>query len=399
MRQVFMGRKEISSENTTVQKSAEKPSSLKGRIQLQTFIKRLLKKIHPPLSATHSFSDINNPSIYYEETNYKGMPYYMPLIIIKTQGCSWYLNSGCTMCGYSIESTLGKKVADEDLKRQIEYALSFIKLHRFPMIHITSTGSFFDDQEFPFGIRIYLYEQLRNLDFLEAVNTESRAEFLLDKDRLKEELRLLEDVGFSIGMGLESSDDFIRECCINKNLEKETYLKALNVLKQLGIHTTTYVLIKPPFLTEEEAINDAVTTIKWTVKEGTDLVVAMLVNIQPYSLLHWLWQRKMYRVPWLWSAVEILDRLCDPERKKVIITGLRAVPTPLEVAHNCSKCNDEFVNALISWRLDSDFSYVENLKRVSCECKLEWERELHAISSPLEERLMDYYGYIEKEIV
>jgi len=394
-----MGKKEVCSENTTLQKSAEKSSSLQGRIQFRTSIKRILKKVHRPLSTVHSFSDLNNPSIYYEETNYKGLPYYMPLIVIKTQGCSWYLNSGCTMCGYSMESSLGKKVPDGDLKQQIEYALCFIKLHRFPMVHITSTGSFFENQEFPFHIRNYLYERLRNLDFLEAVNTESRAEFLLDKECLKEEVKLLADVGLSIGMGLESSDSLIRRYCVNKNLERATYLKALNILKQLGIHATTYALIKPPFLTEEEAIDDAVTTIKWTVKEGTDLVVAMLANIQPYSLVHWLWKKNMYRVPWLWSAVEILNRLSCSERKKVTITGLRAVPAPLEVAHNCSKCNDKFVNAMALWRLNSDFSYIENLRRVSCECKLEWEKELHVNSNPLAERLKECYAYIEKEIL
>ena len=44
------------------------------------------------------------------------------VIILRTQVCSWMLQSGCSMCGYFNDS-LFRKISDEDLLIQFETAM------------------------------------------------------------------------------------------------------------------------------------------------------------------------------------------------------------------------------------------------------------------------------------
>ena len=66
------------------------------------------------------------------------------VIILRTKGCSWALESGCTMCGYFNDS-LWEDVSDDDLSIQFEKAMKNYNGQKF--VKIFTSGSFLDDNE------------------------------------------------------------------------------------------------------------------------------------------------------------------------------------------------------------------------------------------------------------
>ena len=76
------------------------------------------------------------------------------VVILRTNGCCWVRQGGCTMCGYR-EASLAN-VSEEDLLSQLEQALS--KYKGEPFVKIYTSGSFLDDNEVPPAIRKRFFE-------------------------------------------------------------------------------------------------------------------------------------------------------------------------------------------------------------------------------------------------
>ena len=325
----------------------------------------------------------------------------MPMIILKTRGCSWHLlHGGCTMCGYSGASSKWQETDERLVMDQMERALQTVKRERPIMIMVTSAGSFFDDAELPRHLRYRLLEKIVTLDFVTSVNTETRAETVLkSRDSIAESIEFLQNAGkeLCVGLGLESMDDFVREICVHKGLSLKTYLKAIRILKSLGSYVTTYVLLKPPFLTEKESIAEAARTVKFAFESGSDVVVVMLSNVQAYTLTHRLWRKGKYRAPWLWSAVEVLKRIPNDMRGRTTIAGVQAVPRPVQIAHNCFKCDRFLIGILINWNKYRDYARFEKeIRENDCECRKEWEREVSKdCSVSLQRRAEEGYESVE----
>src|SRR5512137_2120484 len=66
------------------------------------------------------------------------------VIIFKTRGCSWALESGCSMCGYFYDS-IWSDVSNKELLQQFKFALKRYKGEKF--VKIFTSGSFLDDKE------------------------------------------------------------------------------------------------------------------------------------------------------------------------------------------------------------------------------------------------------------
>jgi radical SAM enzyme (TIGR01210 family) len=343
----------------------------------------------------------HTPSLYFEDTNYIGTPCRMPMIILRTRGCSWHLaRGGCTMCGYSGASSKWQETDETAVIEQLETTLTQIQGSRPIMIMVTSAGSFFDDTELPKHLRRRILERIVGLDFLVSVNTETRADTVpKNRESIAESIEFLQNAGkeLCVGIGLESMDDFVRQICVHKGLSLKTYSKAVKILKDLGSYVTTYVLLKPPFLTERESIEDTLRTIKFAFESGSDVVVVMLSNVQACTLTYRLWTKGIYRTPWLWSAVEVVKRTPDDMRERTTIAGIQAVPKPIQIAYNCFKCDSSLVGSLINWNKYRDYDRFEKeIKESDCECRQKWEREVSKdCPLSLQRRVEEGYGSIE----
>ncbi len=287
------------------------------------------------------------------------------VIILKTRGCSWAHKSGCSMCGYFNDS-IWSIVTDKELLQQFEFALKKYKGEKF--VKIFTSGSFLDDKEIHPIIREKILKKL--YETAEKISVESRPEYITNESINK--IKKIEGLKiFEIGIGLETADDNIRTNNINKGFTFNDYKKAADIMKKYNVKIKTYVLVKPPFLSEKQAINDAIKTIK-KIKNITDIVSLNPVNIQKNTVVNYLWKHKQYRPSWLFSIVKILI-----ESKKIL--GIKRIKCDLvgggniRGAHNCGECDKEYLQAISDFSIKQDINVFNNLK---CSCYDKWLDQL-----------------------
>jgi len=284
------------------------------------------------------------------------------VIILRTRGCSWALRSGCSMCGYFNDSAWAK-VTDEQLFSQYQKAMEKHNGERF--IKFFNSGSFLDNYEVSKKVRNKIFLDLK--DKVEKISFESRPEYI-NKKTVDETKKILDNNQIEIGVGLETADNIIRNNIINKGFSYKEYKKSTDILKKNDIKVKTYVLIKPLFLTEKEAMDDAVNTVE-KINDFTDVISFNPCNVQRRTVVEYFWRRDKYRPPWLFSIIEILK-----ESKKKINRDTRlkcdiAGGGNIRGAHNCRKCDKKFLDLISEFSLKQDTSIFKNL---DCSCKQEW---------------------------
>jgi radical SAM enzyme (TIGR01210 family) len=158
------------------------------------------------------------------------------VIILRTRGCAWALSSGCTMCGYFNDSMLSA-LSEEDLHSQFENAMQNYKNEK--IVKLFTSGSFLDPSEIPVSLQHHILSTLNNT--AEKISVESRPEYITEKsvEAIQKKISLQK---FEVGIGLETSNDLVREKAINKGFTLQDYKKAAALLKKHKIHIKTYVL-------------------------------------------------------------------------------------------------------------------------------------------------------------
>ena len=277
-------------------------------------------------------------------------------MILRTVGCRW---NRCTMCGYAGE---GAPASAEDLIAQYENAMQRSSPD-VSVVKIYTSGSFLDPQEMPVGARDEILKRLEAVGIKRLV-IESRPEYIT-----AETIEIcLSHLQTEFAIGLETSNDLIREHVIQKGFTFRDYVEASEAVHRQGGRVKAYLLQKPPLLTEGQSLQDAITSAL-QARPFADVLSLNLCNIQRNTLVERMWERGEYRPPWLWSALEVLKSVpghivCDP-----VGAGTRRGP------HNCGKCDAVVAEAIRTHALDQDVSVFDEL---DCECKAAW-RDLMAL--------------------
>lgn len=294
-------------------------------------------------------------AVWTEKERYKGVKNCLT-IILRTKGCHW---NKCLMCGYSQDAD--RRVSTENLLNQFDYAMGKFE-EDFDIVKIFTSGSFFDEREIPQDIREHIYQKVADSE-VEKLSVESRPEFIT-ADKLIDN-----GVVPEVGIGLETSNDFIRENCINKGFTFEDFREAASLLKEENAMVKVYLLLKPPFLSEREAIDHTVKSAL-DVRDYADVVSINPTNIPSKTYIEVLWKKGMYRPPWLWSMVEVV--------KKIREDGIEVIGDPVAGGkergpHNCKKCDGQVSRAIREFSLSQE---AEELDELTCDCIHQWRKAL-----------------------
>ena len=295
-------------------------------------------------------------------------------IVLSTQGCAHARGSegGCTMCSYLLDGTRTNPSPDE-LYNQFLDAMKKVEKASSPLsVKIYTSGSFLDDDEIPIEARNQILSEIANDSRVREVVLESRPEYVQDSI-LKEVRGTLGDRSIEIAMGLESSSDLVRSLCINKNFDFASFKEAVDLGKKYDMGTRAYVLLKPPFLTERDAIVDAKNTIADAIKAGVSTISLNPVNVQRNTLVEYLWKRQNYRPPWLWSVVEVLRHAHSISQGTVNVVCDPVAAGKIRGTHNCGKCDTPVISAIRRFSLDQNTSAFDSLH---CECQTLWNHIL-----------------------
>ncbi|HOJ96470.1 MAG TPA: archaeosine biosynthesis radical SAM protein RaSEA [Methanospirillum sp.] len=284
--------------------------------------------------------------------------------IIRSGGCSW---NRCRICQYRHERFTG--VEKPELSRlmmaQIHRLKEQIEHEKPQVVKVYTSGSFFDPAEVPPDIQEYLINQVKGKTLI----VESRCEYV-DLERFSRYMDLIREGGETgtivVAIGLETTSDPIREKCIDKGLHFSEYLKTSDTIHKAGGKVKTYLLHKPPYLTEREAHDDMIRSIREIIPI-TDLISMNPCTVQRNTHLETLWKRQAYRPPYLWSVASILAQsdahvTCDP-----IGGGQTRGP------HNCGTCDSMILDAIRDYNLNADQDLMKSVMEMHCDCKDEWE--------------------------
>jgi archaeosine synthase beta-subunit len=278
------------------------------------------------------------------------------VIIFRTRGCYWARSSGCSMCGYV--NDVAQEVSVDDLRHQLDVVL---KRHEDqPMVKVYTSGNFFDDHEVAPEIRGALLRELGDRCDKVIVETLSH---LLRREQLDTALEFVDDL--EVAFGLESTNPRVLRYSVNKVWGLEEHARGAALCHEAGASVKTYLLVKPPFLSERDAIEDAIQS-GHDAGPHSDTVSFNPVNVQSHTLVDRLFRRGEYRPPWLWSVVEVLDRTRD------LKAHVKSHPTAggmVRGAHNCGKCDRKFVDAIEEFSLGLRSTFED----LACDCKDVWE--------------------------
>nr|WP_320160654.1 archaeosine biosynthesis radical SAM protein RaSEA [uncultured Methanoregula sp.] len=285
-------------------------------------------------------------------------------IIFKSAGCTW---SKCRMCSYrherygeqSCEALLGH------LRAQLAWVLEEYSVADFRMVKIFTSGSFFDPAEVPPEFLADIATTFRG----KLLIAETRPEFIRE-EVLRPFIETIDDGSWKMplycAVGLETSNDEIREKCIRKGFTFADFKTAARAAHAAGAGVKAYLLHKPLFLTEKEALDDMITSIR-DAAEHAEIISMNPCTVQRKTELEFYWKRGAYRPPYLWSVLTLLKEspvhmTCDP-----LGGGQKRGP------HNCGKCDYELVKGIRDYSLNADRELVNALLETDCDCKNEWE--------------------------
>ena len=285
-------------------------------------------------------------------------------IIFESGGCSW---ARCRMCSYRFEKYRDQScegLADH-LRAQLSWVRSQFPLDEFAMIKIFTSGSFFDPAEVPPSFLAEAAAAFRG----KIVIAETRPEYVRD-ETIGRFVEGMDDgthaTPLYCAIGLETTSDAIREKCINKGFSLADFIAAAHTAHAAGAGVKAYLLFKPLFLTEAEAIADMRSS--FADLAGTVEMVSMNpCTVQKRTELEVYWRQGAYRPPYLWSVLSLLkdapmEVTCDP-----LGGGQKRGP------HNCGTCDYEIVRGIRDYSLTGDRDLIGALLDTECACKAEWE--------------------------
>ena len=282
-----------------------------------------------------------------------GRPAESLTMILRTVGCRW---NRCSMCGYAGE---GAPAAAHDLISQFEWAMGRFS-PEVSVVKIYTSGSFLDADEMPLQARDEILKRLEALGIARLV-IESRPEYVTAQTVEA----CLSCLPTEFAIGLESSNDLIRENAIRKGFTFQDFVHASELVHSRGGRIKAYILLKPPLLSEGQAMRDAIAT-GLAARPHADVLSLNLCNVQRNTVVERMWQRGEFRPPWLWSALEVLKSVPGPIVCDPVGAGTRRGP------HNCGVCDEAIAAAIRDHALSQD---VRPLQSLDCSCKATW-REL-----------------------
>ena len=278
------------------------------------------------------------------------------------------------MCGHLSGSSKGQTVPDRQLQNQFNQAIDGFDFSQCPMLCLYNGGSFLNEREISPSLRRYMLKRIKDIPHVKRLIIESRPEFISDEilDEIEE---IMTDTVVEIGVGVETSNELLRDLVLNKGVTTEDLkIAGSRFRNRKNIKMLAYILVNPPFLTEAEAIEDAVKSLEFARDIGTEIASLEAVSIQHLTLVSFLAEAGFYKPPWIWSMFEIVKKTAHLDLD-LRIGGFEFFPIPKEFTSNCGACDEEMVRRINHFNLTNDLSSICDCTCPS-QCDRLWKNDL-----------------------
>ncbi|MGQ8338600.1 radical SAM protein [Sunxiuqinia sp. A32] len=265
------------------------------------------------------------------------------VIFLTSRECSYR----CMMCDLWKNTTDGV-VPKGAIPSQLKWALDQIA----PVSHLKlyNSGSFFDRKAIlvdDYGAIASLLKGFKN------IIVESHANYIGDKCLRFQEL-LKTDL--EVAIGLETVNENVLER-LNKQMTLADFRKSIRFLKDHGIQTRTFILLKPPFMSEKEGVYWAKKSLEFAFEAGVGCCT--IIPVRPGNgAMDRLMEIGHFSPPTIESLEEVLDYGISLNAGRVF-----ADTWDLKLFSTCDKCLEKRIDRITKINLHQRIA-----EPVSCNC-------------------------------
>lgn len=320
------------------------------------------------------------------------------IIRLRSTGCEWVRRSGgCTMCGFYSGTSHGATVSDQDYLTQFQTVVDTVDLDRYPIVGIYNDGNFLNENEISMRSVREICQTLNRYPGIKKVVIESRinSETLKRAEIVK---KMLNPKKLQVSFGFESANPEVMDLCVNKGFTTGHLERYGHAMKESGIEFRPLVLFKPPFLTEQEAIMDVLSTIRYCVRNGIHACDLEVTTVEKNTVVYELWKNQAYTPPMLWSLVDLITRMHQAHHDtfRLYISPWHYSVKAYDWTKNCGRCDDEVIAAIDQYNRDHDLRHFQSLY---CSCRSDlWEKRVQERDpAPLPARVIARLKEVERE--
>lgn len=282
-------------------------------------------------------------------------------VILMSGGCSV---PTCTMCPFTNENNYASGV-EVDLMAQVDDVVARQPGEPpYEVLALYNDGSFFAQREVPSEVQLRIAKAVAAAPGVRRLVVESLPQFVNDRT-LAPFMEALGDVELEIGIGLQSSNDLVRETLVNTSFTRKVFERSIAVMQKHGAIPKVYVMIKPPFLTDGEAVTDAVDTVRYVAEQGIDGVTLCPTRVSRDTVAWLLWEKDLYQPPNLWTVVDVVRRAHDEAAVRVACINLRGSDFESVFPESCDRCADGIVDGLLAYGESGDLAALPE----PCSCR------------------------------
>lgn len=316
-------------------------------------------------------------------------------IYLRSNGC---VSATCTMCPMPHETSYGNDalITSDNYLRQFDYAFKNRTIDDYDIVCVYNSGNWFVDREISPEARRGIYSTVAKSKS-KAMMVQSLPQFITPK-AIDEAKIILGDKKLIVGIGLQSATDVVRNLCVNTTCTKPQFERATELLVENGYVPETYLMIKPPFLTESEAIQDTVDSVKYLDSLGLTNASICPTRISPHTVAFELAKRDLYEPPSLWTVVDILKVLRqEGVRIRVACLDIDGKDDNTMYPNGCETCSPKILDVLRRYNISGDASTLDTLSCDKCEAQHNTRLEEH-YDSPFEERVNNFIQTYTEEL-
>lgn len=312
-------------------------------------------------------------------------------LTFQTQGCRFSAGGSCSMCNYGCGSQPDANRLMNELSKVLDTCGNCVET-----ILLGASGSFLDEKEIPESLRNRIFQAIFQSGIPQIIiETHYKS---ISGNVLRRVSRLLPSRRIELEVGLETVNPWIGEHILNKHINLPEFERMIAAAHHYGMTVTVNLLLGIPFFTEAAQLSDTKVSIQWALSKKADYIVVFPLNIHPYTLFEWLYQKGLIQPPSLWLAVRLLSELDDFALAHVSMAwyGNRSIDygegRVSILPQVCGACREAllsfFETFYISRNLDARKRQIADLLQVplSCDCRERAFRKVPALPGFLESK-------------
>lgn len=219
--------------------------------------------------------------------------------------CRHDAEGGCVMCNYGAGIPAQPQA---ELEAQFDACLNAAGAELETLL-LSTNGSILDGRNVSPELQDSLLRRARD-SAARTVILETHLDTLSPETLLRIR-RLIPDKAVILEVGLESADPLVQRECYLKPIPLDTLEKAIQAARDLDMGFQLNVILGAPFLGSRDQMEDAERAVCWALDHGA-LAALFPMNIKPYTLLEYAYQKGLYEPISHWAIPLLLSRF-SPE--------------------------------------------------------------------------------------